>query len=527
MSFATNNFQINRMLHGLKVFFLFTVSFCFVLNLSATLRHPSNDIVAGNADNYGFARITRDLNDIFGIPSIVKTQMIFSSSPQKEPKYFGLFWSLSIFDTSLKELNQEVLEWNAPNGMRYYLGKRDSTNKSVEYFHKSDWWKATIIKNKTTISSLSDPKCIFEYSNGRLVRFCFGGDFDTFRISYTSPNRIQSITSEKNNKNIITAIYLTNSSEIEILTIGDQRYTFSYTDNHLSFPKEQSLYAKLKLLNKITYPDGKVEEFKYSNIPHRSRTVISERFEKRITPPVSVCRLDVGNEYIEWDIKTGIIMSDSSGMYEIGNEKFDELFSTKTSTVKDGWHTRHSHPNTTRIIYNRENAKYPEIYAYDWENAIKILGNPHSGEVFRYNFIASPGAAFMALRKTEKLNGEITKNKWSFYRVYSYDDLGRLIREIDNEENVIITEYFGKSNDVSKISVNDTVTYYKKIENGKEYIYKVSDNGVVSEIVQYLDKPIEIKKMTGAYGNNVFVSKNNQTGILIILEDEDEKNENE
>lgn len=234
---------------------------------------------------------------------------------------------------------------------------------------------------------------------------------------------------------------------------------------------------------------GGTEIIEYQRVQNRPHTIVLKDLNETLTSPLRVNRIEVKENgeskgWIEWCAATGIIMADSGGQYMIGNDKTDSFF----PNFKPG----QGNAKFSAIKYLGSNAKYPQIYMFDYDNYYEIIGNPHTGEIFRNLIIGACGPLKMNTRKVEKLTGSYRQGEWSLVKTNTFDSDGRLIRVVDAENNVTGYSY---DKAIGKLTL--------LTENGQiKQSNKFSSTGMPLEKIR-MDNGIEYKSIYGSSGEFV------------------------
>lgn len=467
------------------------------LSCSAALDWIAKNSV-GNANSRGYAHIEKQLPKIDFGTDTVRFFMDFISDPYRDSGFFGLYWNVSLFNTSCVKVRENQYEWRAPNGTHYFLTKNSSAdpkNTDAYLYNHGEWiLKETSAKN-IRIEDGKNNDVFFTYKNGRLAKFCAKPKGDVFAINYAVNGRIDSIVNESK-KNVVLKISYAGEDLVKSLTVGNETCAFEYEDFKLpSFPNK-------KLLSKIIYPDGTADILKYSLPQPRSRRIVDKKFNERGTPLVSVMRMDQTSAsgskgWIEWCAESGMIMSDGGGEYKIGNDKNDVYYSEKAREYANKGSTQPT-PSFVSFIYERKDKKYPERYFYDWDNLIRITSNSDTGVSKRESLIGAVGPIYLEPRKIEEMkDGDISNPSWDFVKSFVYDDKGRLIRELDKFGNVKSWEYFKDSSDVATIINNGELIYSKivkpngdveEFEKGHDRITRTFYNPRNSEVIEIVER---------------------------------------
>ena len=192
------------------------------------------------------------------------------------------------------------------------------------------------------------------------------------------------------------------------------------------------------------------------------------------------------NGFIEWDATTGIIVSDSGGIYSIRNPIFDKQ---SIEYGDSAFLAERKHELKTResiISYKKPENKYEEIWDYSTKTAIKITQNPQTGEQTRTSYIGTFGNAAMKIRKIEKRS--IDAKDWKMFVNKVYDADGDIIREKDSLGTLREWkyEYIRGTKEMVSYSENSIPRILKKFNNnGKlEKILRLTPQGEEQEVFE-------------------------------------------
>ena len=462
-----------------SLFFLLLILGYSIAN--AQLKHYRlAQIPIGNSDFNGFATIDIDLFSFdIGDELSADVYLKFQSNPRAEPKSFGLFWSMPFAESRLVQKSKTRYYFYPPNNGLYPFILDLNKPKGCEAFYRSIGTKRltlTIFKDgKAKIERVSDPNCFYEFKNSRLIRFKPSKDHDEFRISYDykgNPISYRNITKKHNvaefsyKDGLVTRIVLNN----------DKKQTY-----HISYVPCDELQSGSKTIAEIRFPNGSTTSFKYNRAKDAKRNILLTSGGIITTPFTRINRIEMNNagtiSWLEWESSTGFIVADNGGEYAVKNPFLDPLnpdYKNKSITTK---RERWNETMDSTILYNKHGKKYPEMWGYDRNGAVKIVQNSNTGEKRRTSYIGAPGPAYMKSRKVEKMLPGQTIWQNEIYRVYDSD--GRIIRETQpnalsifsyDKEGMQTRENFSNGSLVSKV-LSKNGNRIKSIffsENGKK-----------------------------------------------------------
>jgi len=483
-----------KMRNNTKIAFL--ISLCFLCSIAnAQLKHYRlAQIPIGNSDFNGFATIDKDLFSIdIGNGLTADVYLKFQSNPDAEPKAFGMFWSMPFVEARLVQKSKGRYYFYPPNNGLYPFILNPNKPKDCDSFYRSLGTKRLTLKifkdGRARIERVSDPECFYEFKNSRLTRFKPAKVHDEFRIMYDYKGNPLCVRNNSTKKNAIEFFY--KDGLVVSIKVGDDEkrsYKLSYTScNSLN---AQFQGTNLKTISAITFPDGEITSFNYNKSKDSRRNILLNGGKTILSAIVKINRIEMNDSgvssWIDWESQTGFIVADSGGEYSVKNPFLDPHHPDHKNNSIAAIRNRWGETMNSTISYKSHEKKYPEIWGYDRNGAIKIVQNSNTGIKRRTSYIGAPGPAYMKSRKVEKmLPGE---SSWceEIFRVYDAD--GRILREVQpnslslftyDENNVQIRENYSNGRLLSKhISKNGTLTksiYFVKDGRVKESIYGKKD----------------------------------------------------
>ena len=434
----------------------------FQLNL------PPNRV--GNASSFGYARLERSLgtiplNDTREYP----IHLVFDTDPNKRPSAFGPYWSIPLFSSTIANLNQYHLFWDAPDGERHFFEHQKTDDHQQRlgkqtFLHRGKEWKAILdSRGDYTVIAEKDPHWFYRYQKGRLSEFKLGGQSATYKIRYQARGFPVSIIDLSNHKTVFEIEY-TGSVTPKKIRIGDRTVEIRMENADLTAPDGKTNYRnyRLKFLREWSIPGGSREQYTYQKADPHTRKVAKERnrFGKTLTErkvSLAVNRITITrsetpqspDQFLTWEAKSGFILSDSGATYTVNNEKWDP------SSKK---FNRSATPEFVEI--KKTSATNQEaIWSYNWKTGVELATNLATGELTRSTYIISSGPAHLKLRKREHL----VEGKWQTLQRNAFDPLGRLIRSTKQGQlhSTIWTTLRG-GHSQSETSINGTLTQRSK-----------------------------------------------------------------
>lgn len=421
-----------------------------------------------NADGDGFARIVKQEFSLDDADTLRLFYLEFFTNPTLEPGMFGAFWHMPAFSSKVVQQKSNELEWHAPDGNTYYFCAHlaEKKGKKIESFvDNTSAWRAVINKDGFKLVSLRTG-ATFTYTAGRLTEFMLK-DKRRYIINYDRNSGMPLSVKGHTGMVLISFDYMKDQKHVKSIKNFQGVYNFAY-DPHKAGDifGSDNFYGNALLLSKIEHPDKvTVDEFVYSKILSRSRTLLLKDLTEVATKPLQVRRMAMKTSgedkgWVEWCAVTGLIMADNGGTYMIGNDRFDSFFPNFRPGQGNG--------KFSAIKYASSAMPYPEIWMSDFENYYEIFGSSASGEILRESKIGACGLLKYQTRKTEKLEGSLKDGVWILVKANSFDAKGRLVRELYGNGDVKEWVYKGDSK-------NGSVEEFLNSEAVKTYKYKNGD----------------------------------------------------
>lgn len=495
--------------------------------------------LVGNASKLGYAQVDKVVFKTNAKDPSIQFKLQFFSDPKVAPGIFGPFWRITYINSGVRVYDKGKMLWEAPDGKTYYFFKnrfqsrsfmekpqnRAKMKKYDTYFDTTGKWVAMQGDTLVKIESLKDESHYFIYKNSCLFKFAAKGE--VFTVSYSKSNRIVSLKSNMNQSPLLEFSY--DKDNVRAIRSGSEQYEFTYhADAVLDLPSEEGR-NKSKFLASISYPDGTVEKFRYESGRPKKRVMVLKDLSEKPTSVIPVCRVifkakDKDDFFIEWCKKTGMIISDSSGEYRIGNDYSDAY-------NPDYQPTRNS-PSYTAVKYVGFSRKYPEFYYYDRAKLVEIMSEGDSGKFVRNTLVGAYGGAYLKVRKAEEMDagGSLVSNsQWKLVKTRHYNDKGTLIREIYGDGSIKSINYIpipgnGMRKEVlvdgilkaSETYSNGKLTeeaYYRP--NGDKEVYKYFREDGINTLEKYVnDKFVNQKKFSGGWSSINLISSKSPDGTV-------------
>ena len=473
-------------------------------DITAQIQHSSVQIPVGNSDTNGFARLDKEFYKLpLGNGKSVDLFFMFSTDPRIEPTYMGAYWSIPFFDSKIIKLSAKTYRWIAPNLKTYTFNKATKPErgfKETYILNTTGQLKLNISRDGSVhIINTKIPNFKFVIKDNKISTFCVGDNSDTFKITYDASNRPQTIYNTTKNKLEVKFIYNEHKLLSQITFIPVNKSVFiKYGNSNLVDTNTQ---GSPKAVSTITFADGNSESYTYSQrLEKQDRTILSKKGEKLSLAKVPINRFEQkykdseSSQFIEWDATTGIITSDSGGVYSIHNPMFDQYSPEYSNSGVVADRKRELRTKESRISYKKPEYKYPEVWDYSLKTAIKITQNPHTGEQTRTSYIGKLGNTSMKVRKIE--NKPVLGKNWEIFLARAYDNKGNLIRETD------------KMGNIKEFLYNRDGIHCQTLKNGN-IIYKRFDFNSKNALVSLQE----------TVNGNIIIKKKNKKGIDVFLVD--------
>jgi len=374
-----------------------------VHSANVDLSAPGNSL--GFANNYGYFRIWRELDEAdFGQELILPLRTEFSSDKGVKSSIFGPGWRCPLMEANAYLKRERTMAVELICGKRMYLNRENRTSTTFRTEDKE--WKGELRGQDFTLSRPDGWE--LRYSNGKIVRL--RTDQNRVLIWIYEGDKIAAIK-EEGAPNPVVKVE-TDARGIPVgLLVNDRRHQFTIGERPLiEHENNLNLVTGLeKTLASWTVPDGKIEEYHFQTgeglIPS---LILFEGGEKK-------------GDY-KWDPKTNFITSDGEWEYKIEG---------------DG-------KNIPKL--NRVNLKGEEEFFY-MNNTLgiserKSLQDGHIiTEIFK-----SQGPLYGKLRKVEKIENGSKR----VVRQLTYDEKGKLTREMDSDGYFLVFNYDKKGELIGK-----------------------------------------------------------------------------
>lgn len=411
--------------------------FSFGALSGAVLKTEAKDNALGMADEFGYARIVRELGqmELGEASATYPINLVFNSNPRTSPGAFGPYWSIPLFTSTVAHNNRYSLYWDAPDEVRYFFTEDkdgSASRRDQIYTETRHNWKATVgRRGEILIEALDDSGWTFRYDEGQLQEFKLGDSADACSITWSGRGLPLYITNQVTNRRIFEIEYR-GATDPERILIGETQIGVEIGDGELTAPDGETNYRnyRVSFLRSLQFDAKNIESFEYSKAEARQRKIpVLDRAKKKVLKAVDlkVNQMEITNSgaygdsgnWIEWEAKSGFITADSGATYTVKNDSWDPNIQEGSFDVT---------PSAVEMTRLPEEGT-EQRWSYVWNSGVKVYTDLATGEVIRRTLIMSEGPANGKLRKREVLKN----GKWTLDRQNSYDPKGRPVRAVHGD----------------------------------------------------------------------------------------------
>lgn len=433
---------------------LLCTTVCLVSVNAQGLLLGSRSNVLGNANQFGYARIVKELgslplNDERNLP----VSLIFSSDPSLEPGLLGPGWSLPLFDSKIYRSRRGILVWDSPDEYRRFFvvdSAADVRRGENGYISQKTDWRAVEDERRGTIriTSVKDAKQVFEYREGQLYEFCMGAETSTFALEYGGRGELRRVFDRATQRTVMRVAY--SGAEVTRITVGDASTDIEMGDGDWTAPDGKVNYRNYRvsfLLHLGSEADG--ERFTYTKDDEHVRVVAKE-----VRLPVNRLTVERGvqKSWLSYEAQSGFIVADSGGGYSVENAAYDPFAEKKEGQPRVS-------PRLVKIERQPSGAGAKQLWSRDWPKGLETFTEP-DGKLTRRTWIMAKGPAYGKLRRIE----EQVNGGWGIVTKMTYRPDGKLLREIDGEGIVTIFSYDEKKGELNEINRNGEVVFFKHVD---------------------------------------------------------------
>jgi YD repeat-containing protein len=397
------------------------------------LSPPGNGL--GSASPEGYVSFYIDVATAdFGNGLQLPLRVDFNSGSKSVSPYVGAHARCVLLEAIAVQTREGAFDVGLLCGKHLYLyrSKKDPT----QYWDRNHEWQGELKGNVLRV--FRDDKWELAYMNGRIATL----RTDSGRIlNWQWRDNVVTAITEGGRGGVFEVRFDPTSKLVTAFLVNGKAYGLELTQ-----PQE---LVSVPSLTKLTWPDGRSESFALDTARNELTTKDREGTENRYT----------------WHDKTRHIISDGEWTYQVGEVK-----------------SRYERPPLSR------RNKAGEMQAYSYEAAKGISTSQASdGTITRQYFVKSAGPNYMAVRKVER----VEKGKTTTTYRASFNEAGKLLREIDGNGKITIYGYDAANNQVSAIQdgkplwkkeYNSTGQLVSEVrENNERVSYRYPRKGVVEK----------------------------------------------
>lgn len=464
--------------------------------------------VLGNANQFGYARIVKELGSIsLNGDRTLPIRLIFSSDPNVEPGLLGPGWSLPLFDSRAYRSRRGVLVWDSPDEFRRFFvldGQADVRREENGYISQARDWR--VVENERRgsirISSVADPDRVFEYRDGRLYEFCYGADTTSFAVEYDGRGHLKRVFDRRNQRTVMEVRY--SGPKVQTIMVGDRTTGVAMGDGDWTAPDGKVNYRnyRVSFLQRLgSEYDG--EHFSYSKDETRFRAGVDGQ-------NLAVNRLTVKRDgrssWLSYEAQSGFVVADSGGVYTVTNSAYDP-------SVEQGKGQPRVSPRLVRIERQPSAGGVKELWSRDWPKGIETFMEP-DGKLTRRTWIMAEGPAYGKLRRIE----EQVDGQWVMVKTITYRPDGKLLREISGDRSVSQFFYDASDGRLNRIVENGNLVFAsEKDSSGLLVNRSMSGPELITEKIDPDSRQlIRVEKNIDGI-LNLFLYKNDSPYLIINL----------
>ena len=371
-------------------------------------------------DEHGYVAYWEKLADIsLGDGLTIPVNMGFDSHREANSPTLGKGWILPILESHVEPVDENTLNVIMPDGWTFEFLR----NGNTETWRGNGGW---VGQTRNTIFSITAP-C------GWRIKF------DEGKIQSIETNTGQLLSYQYNGP-IATEVDLAGKALMQVkcdaaspnekeLTVDNQKILISWDKRPAAVAKgTQNFITGLdQSLHRLEWANGKVENFSFGT-------------DELLNPTLAITRKDNAGQTFKWSADTRRILNDGTWTYVLTSptESTDSEFTRTNSSGGKEYYYNNSSLGTT-IVQGTDGIKH---ITSRFVNAGYLSGK---------------------IRSLTEENGGIEK----LIRRFDYDERGKLIRERQENGEIITYQYDNASSLVSAVSVlNGKVAWQRRLVNG-------------------------------------------------------------
>lgn len=460
--------------------------------------------VLGNANQFGYARIVKDLGRLpLNDERTLAIQLVFSSDPSIQPGMLGPGWTLPLFDSTAYRSRRGVLVWESPDEYRRFFvadSSADVRRDENGYISQKMDWRAVEHERRGSIRihSEKDPEQVFEYRDGQLYEFCYGAGTATFAAEYDGRGNLMRVFDRSSQRTVLEVRY--SGSEVQSIHVGDQATEVVMGEGDWTAPDGKVNYRNYRvsfLLRLGSQVEG--EYFSYTK----------DKSQRRAEAPgqsLAVNRLTVEQggrkSWLSYDAQSGFMVADSGGEYTVTNPAYDPFGDQEKGQPRVS-------PRLVKIERQPNTDGAKQLWSRDWPKGIETYTEP-DGKLTRRTWIMAKGPAYGKLRRIE----EHVDGKWEMVSTMTYRPDGKILREISPSAGVIQYHYDNSAQTRDKYLNGEIIetsrfdSHWKVLEKNiydshsvRTYKYAYNDSDEKKTISLFVDGKLDDYWTYNASGN--------------------------
>lgn len=457
--------------------------------------------VLGNANQFGYARIVKDLGSLpLNEERNLPVALVFSSDPSVKPGLLGPGWSLPLFDSTAYRSRRGVLVWDSPDEYRRFFvidSSADVRRDENGYVSQKIDWRAVEHERRGSIQirSVKDPEQMFEYRDGQLYEFCYGAGTVTFAVEYDGRGNLKRVFDRSSQRTVMEVRY--SGTDVQAIMIGDQAIEVAMGDGDWTAPDGKVNYRNYRVSFLLRLgSESECESFTYTKdqLQHRAAAPGQSLSVNRLT-----VEQDERKSWLSYEAQSGFMVADSGGEYTVINPAYDPF-------VEAGKGQPRVSPRLVKVTRKPSSGGEEQMWSRDWPKGIETFTEP-DGKLTRQTWIMAKGPAYGKLRRIEEQVG----GKWAMLKTLTYRPDGKLLREIDAAKSVRQYSYAENGNLLS-LRVNGDLRYFAQ---------RSSDGTLHSVISNTNGNTVEQKLVSKAGGSSVILVGSEEVNYELVLNHSD------
>jgi YD repeat-containing protein len=392
------------------------------------LEAPSGAL--GSSDPMGFVETWEEVQDIdFGGDLTLPFRFGFTSKPERTSSFFGNGWIIPLWDARAVMVDETSMRAELPCGKVMYL---HCTPNDPTHFHTQNGaWQAILNPEAHTFSVTRDDGWLLKYENGRLaeLKTDTGRDIlwnyigDQFSFLEEGGKRPLEVTTDIN-------------GQPNGFVVNGQTYGFTLDRRPVvqDSPAGRVIGELAPTLGSFTWPDGKSDRFQF-------------KFTSTMDASLEITDRAGQKSHFTW-APQGHILSDNNWKYTVGEILPDSNLPALSRTNPAG-QTEGIRIATKAGVITETN----------------LQGVVTTTKIFR-----TPGPYFNRVREISQTVNGMTR----LLQRRNYDEVGRLIRSMDESGTITSYAYDAKGKLVSESAEMDATLSAQMRKREEEMLNKIA-----------------------------------------------------